>query len=1023
MRIRCIAVLFAAMLCFSMQLQAQKSLVYTHTDKEFILGMELFEKQKYAAAQQCFNRVIEQQNNARSLVKSDAQYYAALCAIELFNDDAEYLVLRFINENKESRLIQSAYFQMGRYCYNRKKFNDAIDWFAKVDKAGLSPDEFSEYCFESGYAYFMRNDNEKARFYFSEIKDIDTKYTSPALYYYSHIAYAQKNYETALSGFDRLKDDETFSPIVPYYITQIYYLKNDYDKVIEYAVPVFDSVNENRKAEVARIIGDSYFKKEKYAEAIPYFEKYAIKDEYLTPADKYEMAYAYYKTAKYAEASRLFERVSASEDTLGQNAMYLLGDCYVKLNDKNKARMAFASAAKLDFDKNMKEDALFNYSLVTYELSFAPFNEAINAFNQYLKEYPNSKRSDEAYKYLVQAYLSTRNYKDALVLLNKIKSPDASTKKAYQRVAFFRGLELYNNLLFEDASKMLDRSLKYAEFDASMAAQAWYWKGEAAYRLEKYDEAIEYYTNFLSGNGAISLNEYAICHYNLGYCYFSKKDFAQANIWFKKYVALMGNAKTKLMGDAYNRIGDCYFMVPTYWEAIGFYEKAIDIKLADADYAMFQKGFALGLVNRPQKKIDILNQLLTEYPASVYYDDALYELGRSYEITEQNDKAIVCYNKILDKYSSSSYVKKALVQLGLVYSNTNKDDDAITAFKRAATEYPGTEESKNALKGMKNIYVERNEVDKFLEFVKSLGGAENISETEQDSLMYTAAEKVYMTGDCDKSTESLKRYIENYPNGNFVLNAHFYKADCNYRKEQWDEALISFNYIIAKPRNMFTEQALLGACRINFHNGNYAAAVENYTLLENVAELQSNILEARIGKLRSCYLLNDYVHTIEAANRLLITEKLPEEMVREAHFKTGRSWQLLGKNDSALIEYRRVAVEVKSAEGAEAKYRVAEILFTQKKTDKAEKEITNFISQTTPQQYWMAKSFILLADIYFQKGDEFQATQTLQSIIDNYENQADGIQAEAKQKLLDIKNKNKKKSEKTEDDIEINLNE
>ena len=33
----------------------------------------------------------------------------------------------------------------------------------------------------------------------------------------------------------------------------------------------------------------------------------------------------------------------------------------------------------MDFDQSIKEDALFNYAKVTYELSYTPFNEAIRA--------------------------------------------------------------------------------------------------------------------------------------------------------------------------------------------------------------------------------------------------------------------------------------------------------------------------------------------------------------------------------------------------------------------------------------------------------------------------------------------------------------------------------------------------------------------------------------------------------------------------------------------------------------------
>ena len=76
---------------------------------------------------------------------------------------------------------------------------------------------------------------------FSEIKDIDTEYTPPALYYFSHIAYEQKMYETAMDGFSRLKNDETFGSVVPFYIVQILYLQKDYDRILQIAPDLLKS--------------------------------------------------------------------------------------------------------------------------------------------------------------------------------------------------------------------------------------------------------------------------------------------------------------------------------------------------------------------------------------------------------------------------------------------------------------------------------------------------------------------------------------------------------------------------------------------------------------------------------------------------------------------------------------------------------------------------------------------------------------------------------------------------------------
>jgi TolA-binding protein len=979
--------------------QAQQSLIYQNPDKEYQKGLELFEKQKYGAAQHAFSDFLSNSKGKDNEIRTQAEYYQALCALELFNSDAEYQVITFCNKHRESARVQELSFRLAKYHFNRKKYDNAIAYLLKVDKYSLTPVEFAEYAFDLGYSYFMKEDYEKARLAFYEIKDIDTKYTPPANYYYSHINYSQKNYETALQGFLRLVDDENFGKIVPYYIAQIYYLKADYDSVISFATPLLDSVIESRVAEMARIIGESYYKKDRFKESIPFFEKYFDHAKNTSKEDKYELAYAYYINGDYKNASQLFEPITGLNSLLSQSALYHLGDCYVHLGDKNSARMAFEGASKLDFDKKIKEDALFNYAVITYELSYGPFNETINAFNQYLQLYPNSRRTDEAYNYLGMAYLGTHNYKDAITFLDKIRNKDERTRQAYQKVAYYRGLELFNNLTFDQAIEMFDKSLKFASYDNTIEARSWYWRGETNYRLSKYDDAIEDINNFLSVQGVDKLIEYKPAYYAMAYCYFNKKDYAEAGKFFKKFVTITEYTKDKETGDAFNRLGDVSFINKKYWEAIGYYEQAISINAFDPDYALFQKGFCLGLLNRHERKVEMLNQLISKYPASVYVDDSYFELGKSYVSLSNRNKAIEYYKIVIDSFPTSSYVKKALVQLGLEYYNDDKYEQALENYKKVVKEYPGTQESRNALTGIKTIYLDRNNVNAYVDFVNSLGGIEKITSTQQDSLTYTAAENLYMAGDCDKSRVSFKKYIENFPKGDFLLNAHYYKSDCNLKNKEYQDALLSLKYIIEQPKNAFTEQALIVASGICFNDFNYVEAVKYYQILENIAEVKNNIFEARLGLMRCYFKQKDYHNAITYAEKVKSSDKVPSEISREAIYNMASSWLSLSNEDSALIEFKKIAVDVKNVEGAEAKYRISEILVAQDKLKDAEKEIFEFIAKTTPHHYWIARSFLLLSDIYVKNNDAFQARETLKSIIENYEDKQDGIVKEAKEKL------------------------
>ncbi|MCK4751495.1 MAG: tetratricopeptide repeat protein, partial [Bacteroidales bacterium] len=362
-------------------------------------------------------------------------------------------------------------------------------------------------------------------------------------------------------------------------------------------------------------------------------------------------------------------------------------------------RLSFSAASRMDHDPDIKEDALFNYALVTYELSITPFNEAVKGFSRYISLYPASDRTDEAYNYLVLAFMGTRNYRAALAALEKIRKKTPEIERSYQRVAFFRGLELFNDLSFMEAGNKFDASLQYGQYDRTLKALCYYWKGESQYRLKEYDRAIGHYQDFLRSEGSIELEEYAICHYNLGYAEFKKGNYREALTFFKRFETLNRSRNKRILGDAFNRIGDMYFIGARYQQAIEYYDRAIATGSTDVDYALFQKGISMGVLNNYQEKIDILGLILDGYRNSNYIPDALYESGRSHFVMQQPRKAIPFYQKILDEHSKSSYLSKALIQLGLIYYNLDQTEQSLNHYKRVVNEFPGSPGANNALLG------------------------------------------------------------------------------------------------------------------------------------------------------------------------------------------------------------------------------------------------------------------------------------------------------------------------------------
>jgi TolA-binding protein len=994
--------IFSFLLIFLLPVSSQVPFTANEIGSEFYRGMELFNKEKYPAAIRLFDSFVRNGDKSNLILVADAEYYSSIAAIRLFNPDAEYRMMMFIYSHPESPRINDARLELGNYFYQNKNYRKAVVYYETVNRQELKSDKLAEYFFRLGYSLYIKGDQSRALLMFSEIKDIDTEYTPPAVYYFSQIAYEQKMYQTALEGFKRLKDDETFGGVVPFYIVQILYQQKDYDGILSMAPDLLKSAGKARAVELYRFIGDAYYSKENYKEALPYLEKYSTGARASAREDKYELGYCYYKTGDIDKAIKLFLEIGAKSDVLSQNIWNILGDCYLQKGDKTRSRLAFGQASVLNYDKKIKEESLYNFAKLTYETAYAPFGEAIAAFQEYIDLYPGSKRIQEVYDYLVGTFMQIKNYKAAMAALDKIGNKDSRLEEAYQKVAFFRGLELFKNLEIEASVSMFDKSLKYEKYNTQIRARAIYWRGEANYRLGHYDLAKDDYQLFMGLPGSTLLSEYNLVRYNLGYAFFNLKDYGNALTNFKSFESGSANVRPEVLADSKDRIADCYYIATNYPSAIDYYDKVIAYGYQDADYAMFQKGFSLGLINDTKGKIDILTALIQKFPSSTLVPDAIFERGRAYLVLEDFSKGEADFNIIISKYSGSSFVPRSIVQLGLLYYNLGENEKAISQYKKVIENYKSTPEARDAMTGLRNTYVDLNEVDTYFTYVKTLDGYGDVNLAQKDSMLYMSGENLFMAGNHDKATDVLKSYLSEFPNGSFRQNAQYYLAECLRSAGNNEEALKLYIEVSAEPNNQFLEQSLIAASSMLYDKEDYSASLNYYEKLEKVSSSDENTLIALKGQLKSAYQAGDAQKTIIAAGKINASPNIPEELIREATFMGAKANYSINNFDDALRDFRKVATEVTSVEGAESKYRVAELLNKKDKTAEAEKVITEFIDQKTPHQYWMARVFLLLADISIKKGDLLQARATLQSLKDYYSVDNDGILDEVKAKLSSL---------------------
>ena len=966
---------------FSHVAKAQQTLNNEHRYKTYKEAYELFYKEKYAAAQQLFDQYIIQSTDRESVI--NAHYYSGVCAMELFNADA-IAKLSYVYQNfPENPKAKLAYFQLGRYFYRSKDNKRAVQHLEQVDALSLTNEEADEYWFIKGYCYFKTDKFTESKLSFKNIKDEKNKYYDPANYYYGYVVYKDGNYDEALTHFYRIKSSKIFGPLSQVYIAQILFTRKQYKQVVAFA----DSINNKDVADdVAGIVGQSYFNLNEYAKALPYLETYnANPPIQLNSKDIYRLGYAYFNNGKYDKAIEQFTRITDKQDTTSQFAHFHLAECYIKTDKKPSARLAFDRAYKLKFDQHITELALFNYAKISYELNQA---DALKDFVKFVNDYPESQYIDEARGVLGDLLMSTRNYKQAIAVIESIKKPTQDNKEAYQRVLYYFAEEQYLNNNYQVADEYFIKS-QTMDDDKKLYALSYFWQAEMHYKQGKFKESESHYKSFLKYENEVKFTRfYPLAFYNLGYCNIKLENYAEGVANFKKFLeSSHAQNSPELYTDAAMRVADCYFVAKEYNRAIDHYEMIVAKKLNGSDYALYQKAMIYGLLSRPTDKINALQNIINNYKKSPYIDDALFEIANVNLQTENYTAAVNGFDNIIKNYPRSMYIRKAIQYKGLAYYNNGDDNEALATFKILATDYCNTDEAREALAVVKNIYINKGETDEYLDFIKS-ASCVVVSPTYQDSISYEAAFNQYKNGDCIKASKLFGSYINRFGGGFFILKANYYKAECDFKLKNMDDALVCYEFVANQNRSDFTERATRQTAVLCYSKKQWRKAFEYYSALERIASGRENLQVAVTGMMKTTMTAFSIdtaaMYSFKYVNSGLSTK----DGLLDANLNIARFYMGTNLYDSALVGWNYLIKETKNVYAAEAKYHVAYIQFTKKDYNGSKKTVFEISEKYASYNKWYEKAFLLLAEIYHAQKDNFQAKATLQSLIENLD---DGI--------------------------------
>lgn len=887
----------------------------------------------------------------------------------------------------------------------KEKYKQADKTFSKVNPKYLSRQGEPMFYFYEGYSYVQQKQYKAAIACMARLKNKQNPYTTQAKYYAGYCYYCTQDYPHAMAEFLAVEQTGAFQKIAPYYIVQIYYAQHQYDKVYERAENLLAQYPDNEyNDELHRMLGELYYRDSAYVNAVQHLNAYRTlrqaKKQDLVRNDMYLLGMANYKTGNYQEAIDNLRQVKQKQDSISENTCLHLGHSYLRIGDLEKAKLSYSAAMQFRFNDRLREEAMYNYVQITY-LQGSALGESITAFQDFLHEYPNTAYSNKVYALMADMYMTSKNYKAALESLSAIRSPNAKLLQTMQYLRYQMGVDAFLQGNMSMAIRYLTDVVNHDTQASAYKTDAYYLRAEAEYRSNRYEDCLADLQQYEAQPNIAASKNRQLATYLKGYTYFNMGHLQEAEQTFLGYIAVT-NVDDATYTDVLNRIGDCQFNNRRFAQACDTYMQVAKLGKTGADYALYRCGYAQGLQHKYADKIRSMQMLVTDYPRSDYAGDALYEMARAQLQLEHNNDAIEAYTRLLGQYPNSTKAPKASLELGMTYRNIKQYDKAIQAFKTTIEKYAGGEEAYAALDGLEQVYVETNNVGEYLAYTKGLTKMNISSATREDSLVYVTGELQYIIGNYAEAAAGLTTYIARFcPSGRYCTKAHYYAASSYYQLKQYEEAIDQYSTLADIPGNPYMEEACMRVAELSYDKREYRTALYYFRRMDEVASSTTMHTTAQLGILRCSHYLNEKAMVIDVATRLLDQANLQDDIRREALYCRAKAYLQDDQYGLAVVDLTPLAKEVRTANGAEAKYLLADCYVHLGAIDLAEQEIMSFTQMQTSQQYWLARSLVLLSDLNVQRGDLFQAKQYLLALQTNYRRQ-DDIQTMIADRLQDI---------------------
>jgi TolA-binding protein len=892
---------------------------------------------------------------------------------------------QFAAQYPEAERTADMLAELGHRYRHQSDYLLSIDYFERALEVDMADDKAARLMFWTAEMYIQIGDLAAARAYYLRLSDTyrRSELSPDALYARGRLYLEEQDFANTTEAFELLRERHPFHPVTRRIGTALgesYFQQARYREAITALRGALPTLNDDeQESKAILLVAEAYNFLNELDEASTWYLRYVNRNE-GTENERlahYGLGWVYHKQGIYHWAAQSFAKAVTNDDDTSRKALY-----YKAVNEKLSGRYDLALLSFQEFGRRFTEGfwiekAYYEWAIISFEIG--DYVSALETLLDLIRSGINLQEPGLVFTLLGEAYFANNEFGraiDAFEVAEQLSDLDPAVKR---QARFQRGWVLYQNQAWQSARPIFDE-VYTDDPRGRLAGEALFWSADSWYNLGEYERAAERLGQFLA---EFPNHEFAgAALYSLGWSHFRLNQFDRAVEPLRRFLNDYEAPPIALFPydvDTRLRLGDSFYALRQYREAIRYYEQAIGVN-PGADYALYQVGNSYYRLDQTFEAVQAFRRLLRQFPESRLREQAMYNIGYIYFLSGNYTQAIEEFERLIRQYRGSNWAARAQYNIGDAFYNAGEFERAIEAYQMVLDNYPRSPLIIEAVNGIQfarlSAGLEDTSSDVLEEFIR-----QNPQAATADRLRFRQAEFLLRTADYQAAIDAFRDYIRVTNSTRLVPEAYFNLAEAHRQSNDIDSAILAYQTIVEEhPRSARAESALLNLGMIQFEKGNYQIALDYFTQLQSRTTRLRN--EAGAGRGNALLALGRLDDAATAYRGVL--SRAPGNDAAEL----GLAKVLIRQNQFAEAEpvLAQIAERNTLEPGAEALYWMGFIMQRNQRLTEALEVYSRVRVLFEPYEEWVSMSLIRTAEIYRTQGNTQESRASYQAVIDRFPN-------------------------------------